>query len=135
MTSPRLERKLSPPQAKSPSVLHQSPIVELKTMALVHQNDEPVSDNFVPNKIQQVLFAYYPTPPPTPDYYLGEDLEASNSLDCEDCQPPPSTMMLKWYNSDEDSCCPKEKNILAEGLQQSNWKENSFGDSKLLQDI
>ncbi len=72
-------------ECKSPSVLHQPRPVELTTMALVHWNDEQ--------------------PPPTPDAYLGEVLDASNGIDSEDHQPPPS-------NSDEDSYssyCPKNK--------------------------
>lgn len=81
-------------------------------MALVQQNNEPVPKNVVPNKIQQIPFAYYPIPPPTPDYYLGEDMETGDNLDSEDRQLPPLVVMLKWCNSDEDSYsshCPKDK--------------------------
>ncbi len=130
----RLEHRTSPPWAKSPSVLHQTLIVELKTRALVHQDDKPVTKNVVNIKMQRALFACYPTPPPSPDHYYGEN---SNDLDSKDCQPPPLATMLKWYHSDKDSyssCCPKDKNILASASQQSNWRENSFRNSILTQD-
>ncbi len=82
-------------------------------MASVHQNDEVISENIVPSKIQWASFAYYPTPLPSPDSYNGEDWEDfDDDVNSQDCQPPLLAMMNKWYNSDEasySSLCPEDK--------------------------
>ncbi len=53
---PKIRMQTIPSWSQISSVLHQPPIVELKTTELVHQNDEPISKNVVPNKIQQEPF-------------------------------------------------------------------------------
>ncbi len=47
-------------------------------------NDSPASEIAAPKKLQRALFATYPTPTPLPDYYNGQCLDASSSLDIED---------------------------------------------------
>ncbi len=119
----------SPPQAKSPSVQHQGWIVELKPMAMPPQGDEAILECAALTKMQQALCATYPVPPPSPDPYIGEAWEDFvDNIDTEDHQPEPLVAKIKWYDSDEgsySSCCPKDKNILAGGPHQFDWREKS----------
>ncbi len=62
----RSDHGTPPPQAKSPHVQHQDPIVELKTTAMPPQDNEAVPEYAAPTKIQRIPCATYPVHPPSP---------------------------------------------------------------------
>ncbi len=80
----------------------------MKTTATPSQNNEAVPEYVTPTKIQRVPCVTYPVPPPSPDYYKGEDSKEED----DDSDMPFRDVGVKWYNSDEDSYysrCHKNK--------------------------
>lgn len=48
-------------------------VVELQSTAMGQQEHAPVTEHAVPKQIQHAPCATYPTPPPSPDSYTGDN--------------------------------------------------------------
>ncbi len=98
-------------------------------------HDTPIFDVTAPKNIQRALFARYPTPLPSLDYYNGECTDESTGLDSEDQQPKSTHAWYKNILIHMVLISPKTRSNLAKGPHQSNQKKVSFLDSKMIKKI
>ncbi len=133
----RSEHKPSPPQAKSPSVLHQALIVELKTTALVHQ----IANLFlrtlsltrwIGHHLHIIVLLWLHQMTISVRFWMPAMVLTVPTISHHPLPQCASGMsVMKTLTA---LIAPRIKNICARGLKQSNRKENSFGDLKVIQD-
>ncbi len=125
-SSPKKKHSTSPPWAKSLPVQVPATLVASKSSTNTKDhNDAPMPEFAAPKTIQWALYAEYPTPLSSPDYYTGDCWDDNDDLDSEGWQPK-STPPL--YKDDCDSYgfyCPNGK--------KSSGMRNSSGDLNVIQ--